>query len=99
MKGVKIVPKENIITNDLVVFSSSKGSESSHVYDEMLHGYFTYFLLKKLKETNGSVSYSELGNYISFNVRKQTGLIGKKQTLQVLVSPSAGSKWRTWKLK
>jgi len=99
VKGVKIVPKENIIRNDLVVFSSSKGNESSHVYNEMSHGYFTYFLLKKLKETNGSVSYSELGNYINFSVRKQTGLIGKKQTPQVLVSPSADSKWGSWKLK
>jgi len=65
----------------------------------MLHGYFTYFLLKKLKETTGGVSYLELGNYINYNVRKQTGLIGKKQTSQVLVSPSVESEWRAWKLK
>lgn len=99
MKGVKIKPKENLIINNLVVFTSSTGDESSAVYREKHHGYFTYFLLKKLKDTKGDANYEQLSNYIIQNVSKETGLIGKIQTPQVNVSPQVKNEWKIWKLK
>ncbi|PIX32524.1 MAG: caspase, partial [Bacteroidetes bacterium CG_4_8_14_3_um_filter_31_14] len=60
MKGVKINPEEVLITGNMVVFSSSSGDESSGVYREQQHGFFTYFLLKKLQESKGNISYKEL---------------------------------------
>ena len=55
MKGVKIKPKEETIAGNMVVFASSSGNESSGIYREQQHGYFTYFLLKKLQETKGEL--------------------------------------------
>ena len=68
MKGVKINPKEEVARGNMVVFSSSSGNESSGVYREKQHGYFTYFLLKKLKETKGNVNYKDMSDYILYQV-------------------------------
>lgn len=98
-KGVRITPRENVISGNLVVFSSSTGSESSSVYWDKQHGYFTYYLLKKLKETKAKVDYESLSQFIIQNVSKGTGLEGKIQTPQVLVGRQAENVWQTWTLK
>jgi len=99
MKGVKVRPKENLVTGNMVVFSSSTGEESSGVYREMQHGYMTYFLLKKLQETKGDISYKDFANYIINNVKKETALNGKIQTPQLNFSPSVEETWTNWILK
>ncbi len=99
MKAVIIKPKKNAISGNIVVFASSTGTESSAVYREKQHGYFTYFLLKKLKDTKGNVNFEQLSNYIIQNVSKETGLNGKIQTPQLNTSSQIVSKWKTWKLK
>lgn len=98
-KSVKINPKKEQIRGNLVVFTSSSGDESSGVYRENQHGFFTYFLLKKLQETKGDVTYFELSNYIKDYVAKETSLIGKPQTPEVLVSPQVENVWSSWKIK
>ena len=61
---------------------------------------FTYFLLKKLQETKGDISYDELSQYIKNNV--EVNSINKNGTIQnpnILVSPQLGEEWKTWTLK
>jgi hypothetical protein len=60
---------------------------------------FTYFFLKKLQETKGNVTFGELADYVTTEVKKQSIVInGKMQT--PLASPSgAATDWRNWKLK
>lgn len=99
MKGVKVKPKDNVLTGNMVVFTSSSGEESSAVYREKMHGYMTYFLLKKLQETKGDVTYSQLADYIVQNVKKETALTGKIQTPQVNFSSNAQVVWGEWKIK
>ncbi len=99
MKGVRIKPKEDFISGRLVAFVSSTGNESSAVYREKHHGYFTYFLLKKLKESKGEANFEELSTYIKQSVGKETGLIGKIQTPEVNVSHLVEDEWKTWTLK
>lgn len=96
MKSVKILPKEESATGRMFVFTSSSGEESSAVYREKQHGYFTYFLLKKLQETAGKVSYKELVEDVTQNVRKETGLISKKQTPKVTISTPVVDQWKDW---
>ena len=99
MKGVKIKPKEETISGNMVVFASSSGNESSAVYRDKKHGYFTYFLLKKLQETKGNVSYKEMSDYLNYQVSKKTALSGKIQTPQLNVSSSVGSSWESWSFR
>ena len=98
-KGIKVVPNKDIILGNMVVFSSSSGDQTSSVYREKKHGYFTYFLLKKLQETKGKVDYEGLSNYIINSVRKETGLNGIIQTPEVNFSKKVERQWKDWKLK
>jgi hypothetical protein len=98
MKGVKVRPKENMITGNLIVISSSSGTESSGVYREQQHGYMTYFLLKKLQETKGNIKLAELFNYVIETVRKESALNGKSQTPVVNISPTIEDVWYSWNL-
>lgn len=83
-----------------VVFSASSGDETAMTYPEKGHGLFTYFLLKKLQETQGNVSYSELADYINKNVKKEAFLSNEKpQNPVVATSTAASSTWKNMTLK
>jgi len=97
-KGIKVKPRKDIINGNMVVFASSSGDESSAIYKEKQHGVFTYFLLKKLKESNGKVNLNSLSSYIIKSVSKETGLKGFIQTPQVNASLKVINDWKLWKL-
>lgn len=99
-RGVAREPAKSTVGGNAIVFSASSGDETAMTYPEKGHGLFTYFLLKKLQETKGNVSYSELSNYINSNVKKEAFLINEKpQTPVVATSPEAQESWRDMKLK
>ncbi len=99
-RGVAREAKKETLQGNSVVFSASSGDETAMTYPEKGHGMFTYFLLKKLQETAGNVSYSELATYINYNVKKEAFLINDKpQTPIVATSTSATNSWRTMTLK
>ena len=99
MKSVKIKPKTDELKGNMVVFASSSGEESSGVDREKQHGYFTWFLLKKLQETKGEATYKEMKDYLIKNVTFETTLVSKPQTPQVMVSPEAEGVWENWSFK
>lgn len=99
-RGVAREPAKATIGGNSVVFSASSGDETAMTYPEKGHGLFTYFLLKKLQETGGNVSYSELSDYINANVKKKSFLVnGKPQNPVTATSPAAQNSWRDMKLK
>lgn len=98
-RGVKIKAKDSTPSGSMVVFSASQGDETAYPYNSERHGLFTYFLLKKLRETNGDVTLGELGDYIINEVRKKSVVENSKpQTPAVLASPAIASVWRDLKL-
>ena len=99
-RGVAREPKKETLKGNTVVFSAASGDETAMTYKEKGHGLFTYFLLKKLQETGGDVSYGELDKYIKANVEKQSFLINDKdQTPTTNVSENAVESWREMRLK
>ena len=99
-RGVAREAKKETLQGNSVVFSASSGDETAMTYPSKGHGLFTYFLLKKLQETKGKVSYSELAEYINDNVKKESLLINNKpQTPVVATSTAASSTWGTMTLK
>jgi predicted helicase len=59
---------------------------------------FTYILLKKLQETNGTINYWDLGEYLKTEVGKKSILINNKpQNPQVNISPALSDDWKDWK--
>lgn len=97
VKGVKISPKDNYLKGNLVVFSSSSGKESSQVYRQKYHGMFSYYLMKKLKESKGNISYQNLADYLQENVKMKSVLINNKvQTPTTNVSQQVKNNWSDW---
>ncbi len=95
LKGIKVKPKMDAVQGNLVVFSSSKGTESSAVFNEKQHGYFTYFLLKNLKEYSGTRTFNELFIDVNYQVSKEVLKIGKTQTPEVMPGIEIGEGWKT----
>lgn len=99
-RGVKIKVKENVLKGNTIVFASSSGEEASGYYKEKQHGMFTYFLLKKLQESNGNLTLKDLFDYLESNVKKEAVIINnKKQSPKVNVSSDIESTWGTLKFK
>ena len=59
-RGIKVTPKKDGLTGNIVVFSATSADQTAMSYKEKHHGMFTYFLLKKLQESNGVCTYKEL---------------------------------------
>jgi hypothetical protein len=96
-RAVKIKPKEQQLKGNLIVFTASSGEESSLPYKEKYHGMFTYFLLKKLQESKGNITYKELSGYLNEKVALESLIINsKEQNTQTNVSPGAIGIWENW---
>lgn len=99
-RGVAREAKKEVVTGNTVVFSAASGDETAMPFAEKSHGLFTYYLLKKLQETKGDVSYGELAEYINTNVKREAFLTNEKpQNPVVATSESASAKWRDIRIK
>ena len=79
-------------------FSSSSGDQTSSVYHDKKQGYYTYFLIKTIKDAHGDLTMKQLFDRTNAEVKKATALIGKMQEPQYLVSPT-WTEWADVKLK
>ena len=83
-----------------MVFSAAQGDETAYPLQDKQHGLFTYYLLKKLKDTKGDVTYGELGDYIAEHVSQESIVSnGKSQTPTVSASQTVAATWKTMKLR
>lgn len=97
--GVKIRPKSPFVKGNVVMFSAARDKQVSFSYDEKAHGMFTYFLLKKLKESRGNITYIELADYLNKQVTQNTIItLNREQTPDVAVSPSLEKVWERFTL-
>lgn len=99
-RGVALKAKASAPKGNMVVFSAATGDETAFPYREKGHGLFTYFLLKKLRDTKGDCTLGELGEYIQTNVRQQSVVVNRKsQTPTVVPSTTIAGNWKGIKLK
>jgi len=99
-RGVKIKPKDELLNGNIIVFSSSSGEQSSLPYKEKQHGLFTYYLLKKVQETKGELTYKALSDFLTEKISLESVLINsKEQNPQTNISSDVSNKWENWKLK
>lgn len=97
-RGITPVVKQEAVTGNVVVLTAASGTETALAYEEQAHGLFSYFIMKKLQDTKGEVSYGELYDYVKKNVmRKSIVAKGKKQTPCVTVSPKMLNTWKNIK--
>ncbi len=96
-RGVRIKPRQDAISGNMVIFTASSNEQSALPLRDEKHGLFTYYLLKKLQETRGRVTYGELEQFLKQNVGQDAlRKNGKPQDPEVLYSPSVADIWRNW---
>jgi hypothetical protein len=93
LKGITVTPVNPELGDNMVLITSSSGNESSLADQENQHGLFTYYFLKQMKETNGTV---ELSKFFE-NLKKDVGLsaikkYNKIQTPNILIGKSLREK-------
>lgn len=93
-RGTRIKSVAGALKGNSVVFSAAQGDQTAYAYRSKSHGMFTYFLLKKLQESKGKVSYGELAGYLQEQVEQRSMHENSK-----LQSPStqAASSLENWK--
>ncbi|MFN4886551.1 MAG: caspase family protein [Bacteroidota bacterium] len=97
LKGVKVKASVDEVPGNILVLASSSGAQSSAVYKEKQHGYFTYFLLKNLKENKGQNTIESTMTEVTKNVRLKALDISKEQTPQALPGLDINSYWKELK--
>lgn len=99
-RGIAIKPTVDKLAGNIVVLSATSDDQTAWQYDSEGHGLFTYFLLKKLQESQGDVTMGELSDYVTDNVRKISTVVNRKrQQPSVNVSSRLGSRWRSWSVR
>jgi uncharacterized caspase-like protein len=95
-RGIRIVPDQQQCIGNMVVFSASKGDQVALPYHEQQHGLFTYFMLKKLQESKGALTYKEMYEYLKRSVGVESVRLSLEQDPVVNYNPSLISKWEKW---
>ncbi|BDX38894.1 hypothetical protein CYCD_22490 [Tenuifilaceae bacterium CYCD] len=83
-RGVKVRPLEGTVQGNVAIISATSDDQSALPYKEKNHGFFTYFLLKKLKETKGEVSLKDLSDYLIDVIPLQSVLLNNKEQIPTL---------------
>lgn len=99
-RGIAIKVKKTVPQGKMVVFTAAQGDETAYPYKSQKHGMFTYYLLKKLQETQGHATLGDLSDYLIKEVKRQSFVENNKmQTPTVVPSPAMQASWRSMKLK
>lgn len=99
-RGVAIKAKPAAPKGNMIVFTAAQGDETAYPFREQRHGMFTYYLLRKLKETNGDVTLGDLADYLQDEVKRQSFVENKKmQTPTVTASQSVANGWKNMNFK
>ncbi|NVO04027.1 MAG: caspase family protein [Bacteroidetes bacterium] len=99
-RSIKVTPKSETLKGNVVVFAATSQQQSALPYKEKQHGMFSYYLMKKLQESKGNLTYKELDEYLNKNVPIESLRVNKKdQDPQVNISNDVKDTWENWKLK
>ena len=97
--GFKIKPKSQALNGNIVVLTASSNIQSALPLKDKYHGIFTYYLLKKIQESNGNINFKDLFEFVKNNVYTKSLIVNsKEQTPDVLFSNEVKDTWSSWTL-
>lgn len=87
--------EEGELNGHTIVFSAAQGTQTALPYDDNQHGFFTYFLLKHLRENKGKISFDKLGKLVTKDVAKNALIFkNKKQVPKLRSSDKNNPSWK-----
>jgi len=94
-RSVRIKPSTGDLSGNTIVFTATSGEQSALPYSKEKHGMFTYYLLKKVQETGGDITYGNLADYLIKTVSSESLHVNEKeQDPEVRVSYKVKDEWR-----
>jgi hypothetical protein len=91
-KGMKL-------RGNAVIFCAADFTETVYGFDDKQHGFFTYYLLKTLRENMGDIELGQLFDEIKDAVSFESSLQGKQQIPTIIFGGKVKDTWRKNKLK
>lgn len=99
-RSIRMKPTEENLSGNIVVFSATSGEQTALPISKEKHGIYTYFLLKKLQETSGDITYGELAEYLAKTVSLESLKINQKdQDPTVQTSQEVSPIWKSWRFR
>jgi hypothetical protein len=91
----KTSPKFDNVLERVVTLAASQNSQSAGIYAEQQHGLFTYYMLKKIQQTQGAITLGELMDYLAVAVSQAATRMRHEQTPVVRAGGGAAA-WESW---
>lgn len=89
LRGVEIEAEDAALGGgNVVVFSAAQGNETAQGYPEQGHGLFTYFLLKEMQDTGGTVTFGQLSDHLHRNVSNRAPQLKMRKSQTPATNPS-----------
>ena len=87
------------LRGNAVIFCAADFTKTVYGFNEKKHGFFTYYLLKTLRENMGNIDYGQLFDEIKDAVSFESSLQGKQQIPTIVVGGKVKDTWQKHKLK
>ena len=87
------------VRGDVVIFCSSEFVNTSYLFKEQQHGFFTYFLLRELKQSKGQISFDELFANLKEAISFESSLQGMQQVPMMITGGKTKDTWTTMSFK
>lgn len=96
-RGIVVKPRDTPIKGNLIVMTATSSTQRSMPYHDKGHGMFTYFLLKTLKDSQGTISIGNLFEEVHSAVETNSIWINNmEQTPELLSGPDIKAGWKEW---
>lgn len=96
-RGIVVKPRDTPIKGNLIVMTATSSTQRSMPYHDKGHGMFTYFLLKTLKDSQGTISIGNLFEEVHSAVETNSIWINNmEQTPELLNGPDIKAGWKEW---
>lgn len=93
-RGVELKPRAATPEGNMFVLSATSDKQTALPYREKYHGLFTYYLLKKLRESKGKVTLQQLSDYVKKSVGQASVTVNKK--IQIPSTALSGTMRENW---
>lgn len=81
------------VRSDIVIFMAADGDKTAYSFIDQHHGFFTYYILKELKQTRGEITFQELFNNVTKNQAYESSLQNKLQEPSMIIGGKLGENW------
>ncbi len=87
------------LRGNAIIFCAADFTKPVYSFEDKKHGFFTYYLLKTLRENLGNITYRQLFDDIKDAVSFESSLQGKQQIPTIVVGGKTKDNWENKTLK